>query len=225
MSTSALGLSVSPAIRLDACSDPALFIGTTLPKLDLTRFDRWRFKVRVELDLTHGTTVTKSSQNIVENVGAYLYGKDPDTIKVTGTTQTSAPAMPQPADNRVVSELKLVLQTGGDDLRGDSEANAIVLFSNMPDATFLNINKMQRWTENSTETVVLPFVQEVKVDSIKGIQLTVSLGGGLLNGDNWKMNSVEVIAVVNVAPISIIGRSGNALYYFTGSNRDYTIVR
>jgi hypothetical protein len=136
-------------------------------------------------------------------------------FRFTGTKPSFDMTMnPNPgcANPNAVSSLKLIFQTGDDDLRGGNDNLNVTIAGNGFSQEQDNVNGSQQWQNNSTHTVVIPLNKQVTVDQLRGIQLYATFQGGS-GGDNWNMQSLEVYA--NTASTSkLIATQG--FYRFTG---------
>lgn len=93
-----------------------------------------------------------------------------------------------------VRELEFIFRTGNDDLRGGQDGLAISIgFADGTTQTALNVNHGERWADGSTHTVQVLLNRLVPVEQIKSIKLSATFKGGTA-GDNWNMDSVEIMA-------------------------------
>lgn len=103
----------------------------------------------------------------------------------------SARNCPSPND---VRELEFTFRTGNDDLRGGEDDLAISIgFADGTTQTAPNVNHGERWADGSTHTVQVLLSRLVSVEQIKSITLSTAFKGGT-TGDNWNMDSVEIMA-------------------------------
>lgn len=92
--------------------------------------------------------------------------------------------------------LQLIITTGNDDLKDGNGTNAIIQFASIGDVTFVNIEQYQYFRNGDTNTVTLtPLPPTVKVGSIQTLTIHTALPGGL-NGDNWDVNHVKLVATI-----------------------------
>ena len=133
---------------------------------------------------------------------------------------------------RQILQLRVVIVTGGDDLRGGSGAgdncDVTLTLSSGASLTIQNINNGQHWNNGETHTAVLPLPAGITAGSITRFDLHTQFGGGI-SGDNWNVNNVTLIASLlakAVAPPPLlrtwISASGNPLVRFTGSVHDWS---
>ena len=154
-------------------------------------------------------------------------------VRFTGSVHDwSATVAAAPADvDKPIEQLRVVIVTGGDDLRGGSDnCDAVVMLSSGATLTIPNINSNQHWNNDETHTAVIPLPPDVTAGSITRFGLHTQFTGGI-SGDNWNVNSVTLIAALLPAPVvapqqpivqNLIDASGNPLVRFTGSVHDWT---
>jgi hypothetical protein len=138
--------------------------------------------------------------------------------------------------NAPVTQAILVIQTGGDDLRGgsnpDDNANVTLRFVGGSTET-VNVNSGRTWENNQTHPVQLKLpTQPLRVSDITGITISTRFGGGI-SGDNWNVDKVALL--VSFAAGSPVIRpsepivhewldaSGGPLIRFTGSVHDLVV--
>lgn len=94
-----------------------------------------------------------------------------------------------------VRRLSFIVRTGGDDLRGGNDnLNVVVNFRDGTKQLMPNVNKGQRWADNTTQTFNISLRWPVPVTEIASLEFRTTFGGGS-GGDNWDMDSVTVKAV------------------------------
>ncbi|HEV2314991.1 MAG TPA: hypothetical protein VGR94_06775 [Candidatus Acidoferrales bacterium] len=144
----------------------------------------------------------------------------------------------------LVTQIRLRIVTGGDDLRGGKDnLNIQILFAGgRAPQVALNVNKSQNWPNNSTNTVAIPLNQPVPPNQIIGFRLIHIADGGFnfnslpsvltpaapweipqafLSPDNWDMSLLQVAAIGNGVGARIAGHGFNR---FTGSNPVLTVA-
>jgi hypothetical protein len=98
---------------------------------------------------------------------------------------------PSPND---VRELEFTFHTGNDDLRGGEDDLTISIgFADGTTQTAPNVNHGERWADGSTHTVQVLLSRLLSIEQIKSITLSTTFKGGNA-GDNWNMDSVEIMA-------------------------------
>ena len=143
-----------------------------------------------------------------------------------------------------VSQIRLRIVTGGDDLRGGKDnLNIQILFAGgRAPQVALNVNKSQNWPNNSTNSVDIPLNQPVSPNQIIGLRLIHIADGGFnfnslpsvltpaapweipqafLSPDNWDMSLLQVAAIGNGVGTRI---AGHGFDRFTGSNPVLTVA-
>jgi hypothetical protein len=95
-----------------------------------------------------------------------------------------------------VRQLEFLFKTGNDDLRGGKDDVGITIYGDGLVQSKPNANQGQRWADGSTHEVTVYLDHPVTIQQIHKIMLETSFTGGS-GGDNWNMDSVEVVAVVN----------------------------
>jgi hypothetical protein len=134
--------------------------------------------------------------------------------------------------NRQILQLRAVIVTGGDDLRGGTGPNdncsAIVTFTSGASVTIQNINDNAHWNNGETHTAVIPLPPGTTAGSISQFGLHTQFGGGI-SGDNWNVNQVTLIGSLlgqaTVPPPIVrtwVNSTGNPLVRFTGSVHDWS---
>ncbi len=127
-----------------------------------------------------------------------------------------------------ILQLRAIIQTGGDDLRGGTgptdNCDAILKFASGASITIQNINDNAHWNNGETHTAALPLPAGSRAGDITQLTLHTQFGGGL-SGDNWNVNNVQLIAsllptvIGPPAPVvrTWLNATGNPLVRFTGS--------
>ena len=148
----------------------------------------------------------------------------------------SVPARRTVTDARA-TEIQIVVQTGGDDLRGGGNsgdnADVTLNFAGGSKVT-TNINRGRSWENGQTHAVVLALPAPApRVSDITGLDITTHFGGGI-SGDNWNVDKVALVvsfplgsATKVPTPIVVhqwLDASGGPLVRFTGSVHDKLIA-
>jgi hypothetical protein len=137
------------------------------------------------------------------SVQAIVGGQDPMQLKTWGffrftgdSKQLTIPInSPPPAARGQVTRLVFVIRTGGDDIRGGNDnLNIELRFKDGRLQRELNVNRGQRWADNTTHAVTIDLNRAVPVEQITGIRFITTFSGGLF-GDNWNMDWVRVRAI------------------------------
>lgn len=132
-----------------------------------------------------------------------------------------------------VTEVQIVIQTGGDDLRGGGNpgdnANVTLNFIGGSKLT-TNINRGRSWENGQTHAVPLLLPSPApKASDITGITISTHFGGGI-GGDNWNVDKVALVvsfpagSPTHTPPQTVVhtwlDASGNPLIRFTGNIHD-----
>lgn len=152
-------------------------------------------------------------------------------IAVCGWTHSFAQNLPagvvnQDTIRRLPDLLKaprliLSIRTGGDDLRGGNDnLTVIVVTSDGTQIRHDNVNRSQRWGDNTVNRVELPLPANVRANQIAAIRLEVSFTGGIA-GDNWNLDEIIVTyqEANNPNPTVLLERRGSPFFRFTGDAR------
>jgi hypothetical protein len=148
------------------------------------------------------------------------------TYFVDGKYKPMAPATTYSAtypNDGLAHELLLVFATGADDMRGG--ADHVDLALTMTDntvRTFTDISEGGRWLPMYTETVRLIPTQPFAPGSIKSVRISTNGTGGM-NGDNWEMQSVQLVAVGNGLSRSLLSAPAGP-YRFAGVAPSLNVV-
>jgi hypothetical protein len=95
-----------------------------------------------------------------------------------------------------VRQLEFLFATGNDDLRGGNDNLGITIYGDGLVQMKANVNQGQRWADGSTHEVTVYLERPLTMQQIHRITLETTFTGGS-GGDNWNMDSVQVVAVVN----------------------------
>ena len=158
----------------------------------------------------------------MESLSVRAIGEGVDTTIVrhgfnrfTGTNRSLSIPITPPQPGRA-NKLELIVQTGGDDLRGDNDnLNVIIHFHGGRIQTARNINGGKAWKNNSMHVETVTLDQAVNPADIVGVELQTTFTGGT-GGDNWNMNSVIVKAIGDGVD-EVLFRNG--FKRFTGDNK------
>lgn len=125
----------------------------------------------------------------------------PGIVRLTGDNPKWSQVIPTPTSyaGATLTGLQLVIETGGDDLRGDSNnAWVVIHYVNAGDVTYLNINQSQHWNNYETHTVALiPVPNATTLGDVQNITIEADLSGqvgGAPSGDNWDIGSAILYA-------------------------------
>ncbi len=136
-----------------------------------------------------GTEGTSGDRELLKVTGAPV-------IRFTGDVHEWSRPLPTAGEGvgKIISNLRLTIGTGGDDLRGGGDnADVILMLRNGGQLKFPNINKSQGWGGGVRRTVPLPVPAGTKIGDVVSLRLITKFGGGL-GGDNWNVDEVRLIA-------------------------------
>ena len=107
-----------------------------------------------------------------------------------------------------VSAIDVIISTGNDDLRGGSHANdncdLTLTLVNGATITMTNLNGAGTWENWTDHTVHIPLpISGLRGGDIQGINLHTGFGGGV-DGDNWNVQRVQLLATVNPPEAHIV---------------------
>jgi hypothetical protein len=118
------------------------------------------------------------------------------------------------------SSIRFIIQTGGDDLRGDSSASAQLFSINGSPLQTLTVKNSGggSWPNNSTHTVEDKLSQQLSGNEIGTIALTLTSHNGFLEtNDNWNVQSIAVELFSGSQKYRLVTKSGNPFVRLTGS--------
>ena len=122
--------------------------------------------------------------------------------------------------------IQFKIQTGGDDLRGNSSATAQLFSVNgQPLQTItLKDQKAGGWPNNSWHTVQVPLSPPLAPNEIGAIKITLTSHNGFAQtDDNWNVNEVDVALVTGTTSFPLTSKKGNPFVRLTGSQGSVTI--
>ncbi|HEX7287284.1 MAG TPA: hypothetical protein VF532_13950 [Candidatus Angelobacter sp.] len=164
----------------------------------------------------------------------WVLGEGSPLRRLTGDVHTLALGVPasRVTSDAVVTQIQLVIQTGGDDLRGGNDnADATLNFTG-GNRTTTNINHGRNWQNGQTHAVQLALPSPApRVSDISGVTIATHFGGGT-GGDNWNVDKVALVVSFAAgssthAPVPTVvhewlNASGAPLVRFTGDVHDHT---
>ena len=135
---------------------------------------------------------------------------------------TAAPAIPEPnlgGSDGLVRELRLTIQTGGDELvANNDEVQFTVHIDGRPPQVFENLNHRMRWISNYGQTISLPLDGPVQVANIRSFDLTKTARLAAKGADNWDLDAVTLDAYGGFAGCTrLFHLDGHPLRRFTES--------
>ncbi len=159
--------------------------------------------------------------------------------RLTGDVHSVSLGVPgnRPVADVPATQVMIVVQTGGDDLRGGSNPNdnADVTLSFAGGSKITkNINQGRSWENGETHAFKLELPTPApKVKDITGVTITTHFGGGI-GGDNWNIDKVALVVSFQAdapthgpTPIVVhdwLDASGAPLIRFTGDRHDLSLT-
>ena len=125
------------------------------------------------------------------------------------------------------NQIEFIIETGGDDLRGDSSATATL--QSTTGATLANLTlKAQNqaaWENNTTHTVTFPLNPPVSAPTIGHLLITLtSHNSATETDDNWNIETLTVmLSNSGSAPNVIVRGRGDPMVRLTGSDPTLTL--
>lgn len=118
------------------------------------------------------------------------------------------------------TRMRVLIRTGGDDLRGGSQAYAVVEFSDLGKHEF-SLNQKAEWKNNTEHEVVFDLPQGAFASKIKSFWIRYTSGGGVgTTTDNW---NVDRIRVQMETGHTILSAAGGPVFRFTGERRVWAL--
>ena len=133
---------------------------------------------------------------------------------------TAVPTIPEPdlgGSDGLVHELRLMIQTGGDELVGGNDDIQLTMhIDGKPPLVFANLNNHMRWLANYGQTISLPLDTPVRAADIRSFDLSKTAHQASLGVDGWDLDSVDIDAYGGgVAHFSLFHAEGHPLTRFT----------
>ena len=126
------------------------------------------------------------------------------------------------------NQIKFVIGTGGDDLRGDSSATAALLAPNGTTLQTITLKSQNAsgWNNNSTNTVTAPLLPALTQAQIARIVITLTSHNGFAeSNDQWNVQSVAVSLSNNgIGSIPLVNGSGNPFHQVNASAPSFTMT-
>ncbi|WP_144429479.1 hypothetical protein [Myxococcus hansupus] len=124
-----------------------------------------------------------------------------------------------------ITQLRIKIVTGSDDLRTASNAVASLKYANTSGnhlVTSGNLNNGVSWPNNSTRTVTLDMPAGVYMGRLVefAIQFTSGQPDPFATGDNWNMNGVTVTAILaDATEVILVSNAGTPLHRFLSDSQ------
>lgn len=122
--------------------------------------------------------------------------------------------------NTVVNVLKISITTGGDDLRGGSQAWAYVrlLQGSAVNEFSVALNEGANWKNNSTHDRDLHLPDGTTLRDIRRFGIRFQSGGGI-SGDNWNVDGVVVKFAVPGGEDELVNKAESPIVRFKSTER------
>jgi microsomal dipeptidase-like Zn-dependent dipeptidase len=141
--------------------------------------------------------------------------------------QTASAPGQRPTAEPAYTQIKFVIQTGGDDLRDNSTANATLKAANGStlQVVQLKAGNQGAWDNNSTHTVTVALNPPRPASAIAHIVIAMQSHNGFAQSDdNWNVQAVTITLLGNgVPPKEIMSFSGAPLARLTTSKPSFSI--
>ena len=140
-----------------------------------------------------GTEGTQGDRVLLEASGGPLF-------RFTGSAHDWSRPLPTagPRAGNIIHNIRAIIGTGGDDLRGGNDnADIVLTLRSGRKLTFKNVNKSQSWGGGVRKTVFLPIPPGTRTGDLVSFSVVTAFGGGLF-GDNWDMANVKLMATEQV---------------------------
>lgn len=123
----------------------------------------------------------------------WVLGQASPLRRFTGGFQTFSLGVPadRVVTDAAATQVSIVIQTGGDDLQGGSNANnADVTLRFAGGGTLTtNVNQGHHWNNGETNSAILGMPSGVRVSDITGVTISTQFS----NGDNWNVDKVALV--------------------------------
>src|ERR1017187_708450 len=118
---------------------------------------------------------------------------------------TSLPRIAYGSPERTTVRLAVMIQTGGDDLRGGSNpgdnADVVLTLASGASWRFTNLNGGRTWSNNQKHWVILqPLPPDLKMSQATTFTLHTQFGGGI-SGDNWNVDRIQLFEFFEKLPM------------------------
>jgi hypothetical protein len=108
------------------------------------------------------------------------------------TPPADIPNFPEREPDGSIRHLYFTFRTGGDDLRGKNDnVHITVHYNDGSSQTFLNVNGLARWVDNSDNTIHIELNRAVRKTDISHFTLTTTFGDGF-DSDDWNLDGYLV---------------------------------
>lgn len=124
-----------------------------------------------------------------------------------------------PVADPLVQRLDVTIRTGDDDLRGGNDNAFIFAIMSGGRRVEAPFNRGARLADRTSRTASISLPAGTRLSQIERIGVRATVSGGV-GGDNWNIDSVNVIAVAGATRQTLLTRSGRPLVRITGEKRE-----
>jgi len=134
--------------------------------------------------------------------------------------------MNMPNPDQQVKNLHVIITTGDDDVRGESNVygTAVILQGQQVNTFSKSLNNGANWQRGETHEADLEIAQ-VQVKDIQGFRIVFSSGSCFLcTQDNWNMDKIKVTYKLDNGQDDILlERQDTPVHRFTGSSSEWEV--
>ena len=163
---------------------PGVAVDPTLSVTGIKSEDNW------DMQDLEASAIGQTANVPIASSGFHRFTGSNPSLDVNARPDITCPSADQ------VRQLEFLFRTGNDDLRGGNDNLDITIFADGLTQGKANVNQGQRWADGSTHEVTVYLERPQTIQQIHKIVLETTFKGGS-GGDNWSMDSVQIIAVVN----------------------------
>jgi hypothetical protein len=150
--------------------------------------------------------------------------------RLTGSAPTATFATPHcgPPPPPTFDQITFGVVTGGDDLRGDSDATATITVMGLPPQTVtLKAQGDPSWDNNSTHTRMFTLSSAQPLSAFVNVTITLTSHNGFIEtDDNWNIQTINVTLTSSGGGGSacLLSGAGNPFVRLTGSSPSITVT-
>lgn len=186
--------------------------------------------IRLQTTFGGGTFGDNWEMNLIHVYGVYqddrkerLLFRSANLLKrFTGSDQNwSSDIDPLPGPitpQTMVHRLKIIVKTGGDDLRGGNDNVYAYVGRKNKGAMIIDLNRRNGWSNGSFVTIDFDMPPGTVIGELSSFLLNTTFGGGV-GGDNWDMDALMVIAETPIGEKTLLWEHGSPLARFTGETQ------
>jgi hypothetical protein len=135
-------------------------------------------------------------------------------------------ALAAPDASTTLNTIQFKIQTGGDDLRGNSSATAQLFSINGQPMQTITLKGQGggSWPNNSLHTVQANLSPPLSANEIGAIKITLTSHNGFAEtDDNWNINEVDATLATGSNTFALVTKTGNPFVRLTGSAGSVTL--